>query len=108
MGEIFAKIIGTILIPILIVLIGLGVYAFVAFLGWLFSDPLNIIDDNFAPDSRTPAEIKWDKCVNQATYMFDQFNDTVLTTYGTDDRPATEVQNFMKLCTGGLQENKEV
>lgn len=97
-------ILSVIVIPIIITFSG---YFLIGFLTWISNDPLDLFEDgpnwfvlgsSSQGDTRTPEELKWDNCVDNTKYLYDQFNDTSMTTYGTDDKPATEAQNFMRLC----------
>ena len=72
---------------------GFAIYAFFGFMDFLYSDPFDWVD--------TPQPYvysNWDRCVNDAKKVFDQFNDTVGANYALGDQPSIEVQNFMNQC----------
>lgn len=72
-------------------------YAFVGFMGWLGSDPFDWIED-MSISTYSDEQKRWDDCVASSRTIYDDFNDTIGVTYATDDKPSTEVQEFMKLC----------
>lgn len=88
-------------IPLAIVTIFFGFYAFVGFLTWLFTDPLNWISEPPAYEERA-----WDICVSDARGIFAKFND-LGATYALEDEPSKNVREFMKFCLENNTPNKE-
>ena len=81
------------------VIIPFAVYFLVAFILWMFNDPLNII-----PTIEQKQRSAWSTCTEQASYIFKDMNNTWGSTYALEDTPSKSVQDFIRLC---MEENKK-
>jgi len=72
-----------------------GIYLFFGFIGWLFSDPFEIIPDR---EDRVSQSTLWDNCIYDSKRLFDDFNDTVGASYALEDLPSQGVREFMEFC----------
>ena len=106
-GKLLAGIMAIVAGALVIFLTAMAIYAFFGFLAWMTTDPLDFFEDGpniwGSSDVYTEGERQWDDCVRSTKTIFDDFNDTVGATYALGDTPATESQEFMKLC---LERNK--
>jgi len=102
MKEVITVIAGVVAIPAIFFLVVMAFYMTAGFMAWVASDPIDLFEDgamlpsNF--DKYSEGEQKWDACIRSTKTIFDNFNDTVGSSYALGDTPSTESQEFMKLC----------
>ena len=96
------QLVGIVVVPIVFISIVIAIYIFAGLVAYLASDPMDLFEDgpiiSFDGPIYTDAQRQWDNCVISTSHIFDNFNDTVGASYALGDTPATEAQNFMKLC----------
>ena len=95
MKDIITFVAVVILIPVMIIAVGFGLYFLIGFMDFLFSDPLNLVNSrgSFVEQSKL-----WNECVNDAKRLFDDFTDTIGASYALQDLPSEGVREFMKYC----------